>query len=388
MADVRVATYPSDGGGCGLYRLIWPSQALRTQGADLELHAPGVAPLGLFADDLDLVTGAVVDTKLRDVIAPEADVIVLQRPTHRVIVDAIPLLQAKGVKVVIEVDDDLTALHPRNDSFRVFHPGLSPERNHRHLLRACALADHVVCTTPALARRFAAHGRYSVVPNHVPARYLATTRQPHGGTWVGWAGNMIVHPSDPQVTRSAVARVMADTGARFALVGSGTGVQQAFGLTVPPELVTDLCPWLPRPEPREVERDGRRGRVVVRPGQVDIVDYPDAIAQLDVGMVPLDNISFNHAKSALKSLEFAATGVAAVVSPTPDNVRMAMLGAGVLAARPREWRRELTRLVLEPAWRDEVAGRGRGTAAEWTIEANCGRWWDAWTAPLRARRVA
>lgn len=310
--------------------------------------------MGTFRED---DTGAEV---LVDVEAPDADVVVLQRPLRWEVADAVPMLQGHGLRVVIEVDDDFAAIHPHNVSFDHVHPKRSPDRNFHHLQRACAQADHVVVTTPALARRYGKHGRVTVVPNHVPKRYLDVTVEPNEATYVGWTGSIDTHPTDLQVTGSGIQSALTATGAKFAVVGTGKGVRKALSLIDEP----------------------------VTTGWVAIEDYPACMAQLDVGIVPLDDIVFNQGKSNLKALEFAALGVPAVVSPTQDNERLAKLGAGVLAGNRREWAREVARLAGDPSLRVETGGRAREVAARWTIEGNCERWWEAWTAPLRERKAA
>jgi glycosyltransferase involved in cell wall biosynthesis len=154
--------------------------------------------------------------------------------------------------------------------------------------------------------------------------------------------------------------VCADTGASFAVVGTGKAVGQAVGFDHDPPGT----------------------------GWLELADYPKAMAGFDIGIVPLDDIAFNHAKSALKVLEFAAVGVPTIASPTPDNVRMAMHGACLLAGRRREWNRELRRLATSPGLRAELGGRAREAMAAHTIQANIDQWWDAWTAPLTTRRTA
>ena len=354
---MRVAAYPADDGGCGAYRVTWPAQALLAQGADIDLHPP-VADGGLqgmFQDDEHGVEHLV------DVVAPDADVVLLQRPLRRWVAQAVPMLQRQGRRVVVEIDDDFGALHPRNISFDHCHPVKSPDRNFQWLAAACAVADHVVVTTPALARRYGAHGRVSIVPNQVPAWYLHNPRTFAEGVIIGWTGSIDTHPTDLQATGGAVPRVCLDTGASFAVVGTGKGVGRA--LSFPFDHVTGT-------------------------GWLSLDDYPKAMAAFDIGIVPLDDIAFNRAKSALKLMEFAALGVACVASPTPDNERLAVAGVGVLAARRREWDRELRALVNHPDWRGEVAARSRAAMVHHTIEGNAGRWWDAWTAPLQARRAA
>lgn len=349
---MRVAVYPADKGGCGYYRLIWPAEALAHQGADVTVHDPDDGGLrGTFLDD--------PEPRMIDVETPDADVVILQRPLRADTVTAIGLLQSRGLRVVVEIDDDFRSIHPRNVSWRACHPSHSPARNWRHLEEACRLADMVVVSTPALARRYGGHGRVAVVPNCIPARYLTITAEPHEGLRVGWSGSVTTHPTDLQVTRGAVARAI-DGHARMAVVGTGAGVQDALNLLSPP----DATGWLP------IDR------------------YPEALATFDVGIVPLDLIPFNEAKSDLKGLEMAAVGVPFVASPTGQYARLIGSGAGMLADKPKAWFRQLRRLLEVPELRAEMAAAGRAVAAGRTIEGNTDRWWDAWTSCLTHRRAA
>lgn len=353
---MRVAVWPADLGGCGHYRLIWPTQALQAQGADIELRLPeqGSGLNGMFAT----IDGIERLVALQDRL--DADVVVIQRPLAAYRADVIPLLQAQGVRVVVEIDDDFTSIHQRNTSWLSTHPRHNPGTNRANLARACQQADLVTVTTPALARRYGGHGRVTVIPNHIPARHLTIRPDPHEGVMVGWTGSIDTHPTDLQITRGAVARAITDTGATFTVVGTGKGVQQALDLPVPPL----ACGWVP------------------------LDDYPVAMAQLDIGIVPLDDIAFNHAKSWLKGLEMAALGVPFVASPTEDYVRLHARGAGLLAAKPKHWAAQLRRLISSPDERAELAAAGRAVAEGLTVEGNADRWWDAWASCLKQRSTA
>lgn len=341
-----------------MYRCIWPAVALTVQGADVQLVLPG-DPLGwqvqgqFWTDDRS-------EPHLIDVVHPDADILVIQRPMKDIWPHAIPRLQAKGVRVVVEIDDDFDAISRRNVSWSNVQPQNNPTNNRDHLRRACALADHVVVSTPALAARYGRHGRVSVVPNMVPARYLDVTAAAHDGVIVGWSGSIETHPDDLQVCGAGVAQAVAATGATFAVVGTGRGVQQRLGLREP----VRACGWRP------------------------IDEYPTAMAQIDVGIVPLELSAFNEAKSALKMMEFAALGVPAVVSPTSDNLRMHHYGLGWIAEKPKNWQRCVSSLVREQGVREHVAGQGREIMRDFTIEGNCGRWWDAWTKALNTSVAA
>jgi hypothetical protein len=215
---LKVHVHPADEGGCGWYRLRWPAAALTAQGHDVTLH-----------DDIGTIRHAglpghpIVDVEC------DADVVVLQRVIQRSTYDLIPLLQRKGVAVVVEVDDDFHALpagHPLRSRGQ-----WSPARSPRWLMRACEVADLVTVSTAALADRYGAHGRVVVLPNMVPESYLKVSgHAPADRPVVGWTGSLATHVGDLEATGGGVAAALRATGARFHVIGTGNGVKDALGL--------------------------------------------------------------------------------------------------------------------------------------------------------------
>jgi hypothetical protein len=66
-------------------------------------------------------------------------------------------------------------------------------------------------------------------------------------------------------------------------------------------------------------------------------------------------------------------------SPTPDNQRLHRLGVGLLAAKPRDWARQLDRLLGSGDLRAELADTGRRAMRPLTYEQRCGDWLHAWS---------
>lgn len=334
---MRVHVYPADLSGCGYHRLRWPAQALQADGFDV--HVP--------ASDLRC---AWVDDPLPrvvDVPDPGCDAAVFQRPMRPELLDAMAALQRRGVAVIVEIDDHFDALHPSN-------PAWGQPRQVAVLRRACRSADLVTVTTPALAEHYGRHGRVAVLPNCVPAAYLQV-HSPRSLT-LGYVGSPTTHPGDLEVTGPAVGQTLLEVPAATFLAVGGSQTCRILGVA------GSHAPW------REIT-DG----------------YPEMVARLDVGIAPLRDSVFNRAKSWLKPLEYAALGVACVASPTPEYVRAAQEGMCVLASRPREWRRELRRLLADPDERARQVDRGREAAARWTYEGHADRWWIAWRAALHHR---
>lgn len=332
---MRVLVVPADTGRCGT-RLIWPAEALQARGYDVTVSDP----LSVERGDPDCWMAW----------ADEYDVIVVQRAMVREQVHHVRAWKALGVCVVMDLDDNFKRLSRSNLMYPMVHPRTSPDSNFRLLDEAVRHVDMLTCTTKAIASDYARAGRFRIIPNHVPEWYLRVEHEPIGDeVHVGWTGTLLTHGDDLAVVRGAVAKVLERTGARFAVVGDGSGIQDAM--------------WI---------KDTIRAS-----GWVPLDRYPVAMASFDVGIVPLRPSVFNDSKSTLKGLEMASLGVPFVASST-EPYRGLCEHAGLLAAKPRDWERALTRLIVDEAFRVEVAGRGRVYAASQTIESNCEMWWEAW----------
>lgn len=346
----HVLIYPADALGCGMYRMIWPGKAAAYKGRPVTVQpkSPHI-----------IVNKKVNPPVALDIQTGNADVVVFQRPANYQISQLIPILQRRGVAVVIDMDDDLTCIHPRNPAHKSYNPKNSPLKNHEWARKACELADLVTVTTPALAERYAPHGRFAIVPNHIPASYLAIPREPYNPEKrpvVGWAGWVRTHPEDLYVTSGMINQALINTGARFMSIGDKA-------------MYTALRV---RPRPDYIHR-----------GFVGIYEYPSELIKLDVGLVPLQNSPFNRAKSWLKALEYASLGVVPVVSPTPDNMRLVEMGAALVANNPKEWKTVVEDILLDHEKRIEMSQHCRKVAAGLTIEDNTHLWWDAWSGAAR-----
>lgn len=346
---MKVHVFPADTGGCGYFRLIWPAQLLAAAGHDVEIRPPENRGLKLRIGPGDRVD---------DVLDVDGvDVIVFQRLTHQWMAEAVPLLRAKGIAVVVDVDDDLTTVHPRNPAYRSMHPRTGGRHSWQHLAAACREATLVTVSTPALLERYARHGRGHVIYNHLPDSYYGTAHEDRDT--IGWPAALASHPDDPAVLGGAVSRLVSE-GADFRVVGDPTGVGAAFGLFYDPQ--------------------GRTG--------VDVAGWPAAVAgDVGVGIAPLADTVFNAAKSWLKPLEMSALGIPWVASPRAEYVRLHRRGAGVLADTPRRWHRELRRLVDSAALRFERAEAGREVAEGLRLSQNAWRWMEAWERALCEQRT-
>ncbi|MDJ1137937.1 hypothetical protein [Streptomyces iconiensis] len=341
---MKVVVYPADRYGCGHFRMIWPAQQLAATGHDVRVVTPEQRRVRMVMDG-DRVTDVLV----------EADVVVMQRVTHRWQADAVAVMRAKGIAVVVDIDDDLTAVHPSNPAWASLHPaagvragaGVAPSpHSWRNLTTACRNASLVTVSTPALLPVYSAHGRGHVLPNYLPPSYFGLPRT--DSDTIGWPAALHSHPNDPEVLGGAIARLVGE-GGEFVMRGDPRGAGRALGLSSDP------------------------------PGAaVPVEEWPRAVAELGIGIAPLADTKFNAAKSWLKPLEMSALGVPWVASPRAEYRRLHELGAGLLADRSRTWHRELKRLRESAALRAELSEAGRQVADGLRLADHAWRWADAW----------
>lgn len=349
---VKIYVYPADTGGCGYYRMIWPAMAARALGHDVTVVLPADRDYGDHAIHAELRG----DEVLRMGIPRDADVMVFQRVTHKYLCQGMDLIRKMGVAVVVDMDDDLGKVHPSNPAYPWMHPRSPTEHSWLNAARACQGATIVTVSTPALLRTYAPRGNGRVLYNMVPKRMLEIPRADEGR--FGWTGSLHSHPNDPSVMGPAVQRLVNE-GYGFSMVGNPAGVAAEFRIASE-QLHTS--------------------------GIVDTLKWGEALATLHVGMAPLADTAFNSAKSWLKPLELGAVGVPCVMSPRAEYRRISKLGVGVLATTPKDWYREIKRLMDDAVWYEEVAERSKLVVSGLTVEANAHYWVEVWAEAYQIAR--
>jgi hypothetical protein len=347
-----VYVYPADVYGCGFYRLIGPARVLRAQGHDVRVQMP--SDRRGIGGEFDSKTGRLVSVQ----IPPDADVIVMQRVSLQNLVEAIPMIQARGVAVVVDMDDDLTKIDPGNPAFAALHPKMGRDARHTwsNAEAACRVATLVTVSTPALLGVYARHGRGVVLPNRVPAAYLDVEHV--DSPVIGWAGSTHSHPNDLHEVGPAIARLVRE-GHRYRGVGPVNGLRQALGLEEDPDCT----------------------------GDVTLADWPLRVAEIGVGIAPLADIGFNRSKSGLKVLEMMACGVPWVASPRIEYKALHdRYKIGLLADKPKDWYKMIKRLAESEQMRRDMSVSGRAVAAALTIERNAWRWLEVWNDAIEVVR--
>jgi glycosyltransferase involved in cell wall biosynthesis len=348
---MKVLLLIADQGGCAFYRMKEPARVARLLGVDVEID-----------DHIDVDAETDPLTKVVKVkeVKTDADLIVIQRPLNNAFTSMIEQAKRQGIATAVELDDDFEMLHRSNMAYEsTFNTkGYGPN----WLKAAASAADLFITSTPALAR-YASHDRVEVLRNCVPASIFEYTpayerERDSDVPVVGWTGTIQTHPTDLQETKGALRDIPEH---HLHTIGDGTGVLRA--LQLPPEHPYTYDEWLP------------------------LENYHDAIAQMDIGIVPLEISPFNQAKSALKGLEMAALGVPFVASPTREYERLALYGVGTTAKGPSAWTKQLTRLIERPKERVRLAKQYRETVYnEMVYERNAHGWIRAWEKAIKHRK--
>jgi hypothetical protein len=311
-------TFRMDSFSCGMHRVVWPADAVDPAGERIRHMAPNESD--------GVVTARVVGSRVTGLTNVPTDMtaILLQRPTSIALGQCVPYLRAEGIRVIIDVDDDLELISARHPSWNLLHnlPGHSP----KVIRMACRHADVVVCSTPQIKERLAPHNGV-VVRNRLPAHHFEQTAdeefmgnnpytyEPH----IAWPVAIGTHPDDGQEVGNSLTRL----GYPVRVVG----------------------PYHPRGK-------SVLGVDPIFDGEVPFEDWIARTMTVHTGIAPLNSTPFSEAKSALKPLELAVARVPFVRSRTPE---FELLGAGLGAQGKKEWYHRLKNLMEDDALRkDEV----------------------------------
>lgn len=343
---MKIYILPADAHGCGHYRLIWPADALKQEGFDVNIIPPSNRT-GFLAKIRENAHGGETLTSVQ--VPDDCDVLVLQRPAHPLQPQMINLMRSNGIAVIVDMDDDMSTIHPDNIAYHIYRPSSGSPFSWKWADESCRITTMVTTSTQRLQRTYAPHGRGMVLDNYVPEAYLSWPRAQTG--MFGWAGTSRSHPNDPQVSAIGVKKLI-DAGYHFKIVGGDEGCRNTFRLPFRPDMT----------------------------GIVSMAEFAATIGQtLDVGIVPLANTSFNAAKSRLKGIEMMAVGVPWVASPREEYRRLKKeSGVGLTADTPKEWYLAVKKLMDDDVLRAEQVKAGDEYMATQTYQANAWRWMEAW----------
>ncbi len=319
---------------CGYIRLLQPLDHLAAAGGiDLVLADPAEAR-HYRADVIATQRYAVPDVRAADALASHC--------------------RAQGIRLLYDLDDDLLNI-PRD------HPEASLLRPRARLVaRMLGHADAVWVSTEALRHGLGVVGRKArVVANGLDERLWAdpapVPRVSRGAVRILYMGTA-THDADFALVAPALARLHAVFGGRVRI--------EIIGVTAQDDLPDGVHRVVPPVHAR-----------ASYPGFVDWMLARHGDKQWEIGVAPLADTGFNRCKSAIKTLDYAALGMAVLASDVPAYRGSV---AELVANTEADWFAALARLVRDPLLR-----AARATAAREGFLRN-----GTLAAQAQARRAA
>lgn len=241
-----------------------------------------------------------------------------------------------GQVVIIDIDDWFMGLPQTNIAFTTTHPNSDSEWNRDHMHSSYSAADALIHSTEFLADNYGKLNKNNYIVRNSVSPQLFLKRYDNAG-WkptIGWVGIMLWRQHDVEKLKGILGPFLDEHDLMFYHAGM---------LMDRPKQFAELTNMDPE---RLIESTG-----------TNVHNYGNILLPMDVGLVPLDMIPFNEAKSSLKGMEYAMSGIPFIANATHEYKILAEEGAGKLVSKPRDWIRHME-YYLDPANRKADAQKG------------------------------
>ncbi len=265
----------------------------------------------------------------------DCDVLLLQRCMWAGLPEAILRARANGQIVINDIDDWFDALPPSNIAFKATQAGSNPTLNREIYKQAIGASSAIICSTPFLVEQYSRFRRpIHLWRNSIDFDSFPFRREQQDKPMIGWLGNLGYRAKDTETLKGIIGPFLEAHDLIFNHVGHLPGndaiVPLAPRIGVPPE------------------------RMMLTPAISFIVLSLELYQQFDIGLVPLEDIRFNDAKSCLKGMEYVASGIPFVAAPSAEYRWLLEHGIGRVAKRPLDWKKHMTALLDVDARREEA----------------------------------
>jgi hypothetical protein len=309
--DWSFGVKPLQPGGCGWYRAALPTKQLIGRGwaAALGLPAFNHDGFGVIQDSGGAIHGF--------------DLVLIKILMHRDMVVAMQHAKKAGQTLVVDIDDFYPGLVESNQAYHFTDPSKSKNVNRDFYYQVIDLADHLTVATQGLYDYYSrSHPSVHLIRNGIDFERWKPKKVRDRKPTIGWVGGIPWRSNDIETTSNWLPGLLKDNDLMFHHSGHIQGHKNFWDLAG-----IDI------------------NRVTVSPMMV-ILDYPQMFDNIDIGIVPLNDIEFNTlGKSALKGMEYAASGIPFVAFATPEYERLAQLGVGRVARTDQEWSAHMTELL-------------------------------------------
>lgn len=290
------------------------------------------------------------------------DIAVTQRWMHQDGAETFRRARATGQKIVADLDDDFWALSKTNIAFETTSPDNNPTFNRDHYWESLKEVDAITVSTEALRKRVERLG----VPTYILRNAIDIERwRPNNvreDGCISWIGGLQWRSHDlEQLKINRVPEFLEDNG----LPMYHGGDSQVPGV---PKF------W------EKAGIDPKKTKCLTAP-LCHIADYPKLWEPVNVSLIPLEQVYFNHAKSWLKQLESCAAGVPYIISAKFPEQRLLMsegtAGREARNDKPQQWQDHLYDL-LDPDVRAEEGAINRSIAEKHDIKEKVQEWADVY----------
>ena len=238
--------------------------------------------------------------------------------------DYIKRAQDMGQTIIIDIDDWFDGLPTTNIAFETTHPKRDALWNRNHMLATYRDGNGLICSTDFLYNYYKSHNKnvhqvYNALnPESFFRRWDSAGRSPV----IGWVGIMLWRTGDIQELKGWLGPFLEKHDLRFHHAG------------INPENPKELA------EIAGIDPERLTGTTGCTPQL-----YGNILLPIDIGIVPLNTLPFNEAKSNLKGLEYAFTGSPFVAHGSGEYKKLEQQGAGRTATRPRDWIKQMEKLL-------------------------------------------
>jgi glycosyltransferase involved in cell wall biosynthesis len=260
-----------------------------------------------------------------------------------------------GQVVIIDIDDWFMGLPQTNIAFHTTHRNKDDKWNRDHMHKSYTAADALIHSTEFLANNYGKQNknnyivRNSVDPNLFLKRFDRAGKYPT----IGWVGIMLWRQHDVEKLQGIIGPFVEKHDLMFYHAGM---------LMDKPKQFAELTKMDPE---RLVEVTG-----------TNVWNYGNILLNMDIGLVPLDMIPFNEAKSSLKGIEYAMSGIPFIASGTKEYKLLNQDGAGRIATKPAEWIKHLESYLDQDVRRAEAQKGYEVVIEKYNLQTKIHEWSD------------
>lgn len=342
--DWAKGTNPIEPNGCAWYRCKLPSEQLVKHDWTVGFAIPE------YSEELEF--GAYVS---KDMVYYGWDIVVFKLIMLKSVAD---ILKNKkpNQKIVVDIDDFYEGLSETNLAYQNTDPERNPDMNRNHYWDIIEHADAIITSTQFLYDYYTKEKKMKnvfMVRNGIDvtrwrrrqdhSRYLPT---------LGWVGAIPWRSNDLQTMQPFFGEFLEKNRLSFHHAGHMK------------ELEVSARDQLGIPSSVKFTHQAR----------MPLGKYPEMFRKIDIGIVPLNDIPFNHAKSTIKGLEYTAAGIPFISSYSPEYLELESQGVGRVARTPDEWIGHLNELQDPRKRKEEIDKNYENLLASHTMSSRAEDW--------------